>query len=104
MSELANPSNDQKLVSDMEAVIADTEDILAQTAGATDDRMVVLRQRLSEHLRNAKSHLVDANAAFVEKVEAAVSVADVCVRKNPWQSIGVAAGVGLLIGIIIGRR
>jgi len=30
--------------------------------------------------------------------------ADVYVKENPWRSIAAAAGVGLLIGVIIGRK
>lgn len=97
-------SNKEKLVADMKTVVADAEEILRATAGVAGDKMAELRERIGVHLRDAKLRLEDAEALVVDKAKAAASATDDYVNENPWQAVGIAAGVGLLLGLIIGRR
>ena len=41
---------------------------------------------------------------MIEKAKVAAEGADDFVHRNPWEAVGVAAGLGLLIGLFIGRR
>jgi ElaB/YqjD/DUF883 family membrane-anchored ribosome-binding protein len=106
MSEVTELStaNKQKLVSDMKVVVADAEEILRATAGVAGDKMGDLRERFGERLRDAKLRLADAEAALVDRTKAAARATDDYVHENPWRAVGVAAGIGLLLGVIIGRR
>ena len=106
MSEYAdlNASNKQKLVADMKVVVADAEEILRATAGVAGEKMAELRERISEHLRDVKVRIADAEDVLVDKTKAAARATDDFVNENPWQAVGIAAGVGVLLGIIIGRR
>jgi len=105
MSETAElNSNKQKFVSDMRVVVADAEEILRATAGVAGEKMADLRERVGERLRDAKLRIADAEAALVDKTKAAARVTDDYVNDNPWRAVGIAAGVGLLLGIIIARR
>jgi len=106
MSEVSDLSanNKQKLVSDMKVVVADAEEILRATAGVAGDKMGDLRERIGERLRDAKLRLADAEAALVDRTKAAARVTDDYVHENPWRAVGIAAGIGLLLGVIIGRR
>jgi len=97
-------SNKQKFVSDMRVVVADAEEILRATAGVAGEKMADLRERVGERLRDAKLRIADAEAALVDKTKAAARATDDYVNDNPWRAVGIAAGVGLLLGIIIGRR
>ena len=97
-------SNKQKLVSDMKVVVSDAEEILRATAGVAGERMVDLRERIGERLRDAKLRIADAEAAVVDKTKACARATDDYDNDNPWQAVGIAAGIGLLLGIIIGRR
>ena len=97
-------SNKEKLVADMKNVVADAEEILRATAGVAGDKMTELRERISVHLRDAKLRLEDAEALVIDKTKAAARATDDYVNENPWQAVGIAAGVGLLLGLIIGRR
>lgn len=94
----------QKLVSDMKTVIADAEDILQATADQAGDKVASLRARIEERLRGAKVRLTEAEAALVAKTRAAARATDTYVHESPWTAVGIAAGVGLLVGLIIGRR
>ena len=94
----------EKLVSDMKNVVADAEEILRVTAGVAGEKMVELRERIGKHLSDAKLRLADAEALMVDKARAAASATDNYVNENPWQAVGMAAGVGLVLGLIISRR
>jgi ElaB/YqjD/DUF883 family membrane-anchored ribosome-binding protein len=108
MSEVAeiSSSNKEKIVSDMKVVVSDAEEILRATAGVAGDKIGELRGRIAERLRDAKVRIADAEEALVVRTKAAAKATDAYVNDNPWQAVGVAAGIGLLIGILIssGRR
>ena len=106
MSEVADMTNSskQKIVADMKIVVSDAEEILRATAGVAGEKMVDLREQIADRLHDAKMRLADAEAALVDKTKAAARATDDYVNDNPWQAVGIAAGVGLLLGIIIGRR
>ena len=97
-------SNKQRFVSDMKVVVSDAEEILRATAGVAGEKMTDLRERIGERLRDAKLRIADAEAAVVDKTKACARATDDYVNDNPWQAVGIAAGIGLLLGIIIGRR
>jgi len=93
-----------KLVSDFKAVVADTEELLKLTAGQAGDKVADVRVRLNDKLTAAKYKLQDLEAAVVEKTKAAARATDDYVHDNPWKSVGVAAGVGFLLGLLVNRR
>ena len=97
-------SSKEKLVSDMKVVVSDAEEILRATAGVAGEKMSDLRERIGERLRDAKLRIADAEAALVDKTKAAARATDDYVNENPWQAVGIAAGIGFLLGVIIGRR
>ena len=100
----ATVSEQQQLVSDMKSVIADAEDMLSATADQAGDKVASLRARIQERLKGARARLSDAEAALVAKSRAAARATDAYVHESPWTAVGIAAGVGLLIGVILGRR
>jgi ElaB/YqjD/DUF883 family membrane-anchored ribosome-binding protein len=96
-------SNDQ-LVSDFKTVISDTEALLKATANQGDSALNDLRARTQASLAVAKDNLTDLQEAVMVRSREAVRATDVYVHENPWQAIGTATGLGLLIGFIMGRR
>ena len=97
-------SNKQKLIDDLKVVIADAEEILRSTKDLAGEKMVELRAHIGERLADAKVRLAETDAILREKTCAAARVTDTYVKENPWQAVGVAAGIGLLIGIFASRR
>ena len=94
----------EQLVSDIKSVISEAEDMLGATADQTGEKIADLRARIQARLRDAKLRLSDAEALLVTKTKAAARVTDEYVHESPWTAVGIAAGVGLLVGLIIGRR
>lgn len=93
-----------KLISDLKLVIADSEELLRATAGQAGDKMAEIRTKATDRIANLKAQLLDAETAMVEKAKQVGRVTDDYVHDNPWRSIGVAAGVGFIVGLLIGRR
>ena len=104
MAEEMSVANKEKLVSDLKVVISDTEELLRATAGAAGDKVGDLRERLAVRLRDTKERIVDLEVALVEKSKAAARATDDFVHEEPWKAVGVAAAVGLALGVLIGRR
>jgi ElaB/YqjD/DUF883 family membrane-anchored ribosome-binding protein len=93
-----------KLMADLRLVVADAEELLRSTASQAGEKAAAARARLQESLQSAKERLSVAEAAVVERTKQAVQVTDQYVHDNPWKSMGVAFSVGIIIGMLIGRR
>lgn len=93
-----------KLMADLRLVVADAEELLRSTASQAGEKAAAARARLQESLQSARERLSSAEAAVVERTKQAVQVTDQYVHDNPWKSIGVAFSVGIIIGMLIGRR
>lgn len=100
----ATITEQQQLVTDMKSVIADAEDMLHATADQAGDKIANLRARIQDRLKGTRARLNDAEAALIAKTRAAARATDTYVHESPWTAVGIAAGVGLLVGLIIGRR
>lgn len=94
----------EQLVSDIRSVISEAEEMLGATADQTGEKIASLRARIQTRLSDAKVRLRDAEDLLVTKTRAAARATDEYVHESPWTAVGIAAGVGLLVGLIIGRR
>lgn len=94
----------EQLVANLRRVVSDAEDLLAATAGHTDTKVAELRARAKENLLLAREKLADADAAVRARARQAATATDEYVHDNPWSSIGAAAAIGILIGVLLGRR
>jgi ElaB/YqjD/DUF883 family membrane-anchored ribosome-binding protein len=93
-----------KLMSDLRAVLEDAEGLLTATAGQAGERIQAARDRAKETVRVARERLTDAQEEVTRRARAAAKDADKYVRDNPWQAVGIAAGVAFLIGLLVSRR
>lgn len=94
----------EKFVADIKVLVADTEELLRATASQAGERAAVARERIQATLVATKAKLIDAERALLDKTKQAAKATDDYVHDNPWQAVGVAAGVGFLLGLLIGRR
>ena len=101
---MARKTPSEKLFSDLQTVVEDAEALLHATAAQTGERVDGIRARAQESLKRAKSRLLEAEGEALEQVRQAAATADEYVHENPWQAVGVAAGVGILLGLLISRR
>jgi ElaB/YqjD/DUF883 family membrane-anchored ribosome-binding protein len=94
----------EQLISDFKVVIADAEALLKASANGGGEKVEELRTKAVESINAMKSRLSDAETRVIEKTKEAAKATDEYVHENPWSSIGVAAGVGLVVGFLLGRR
>ena len=91
-------------MSDIRTVLADAEDLLKQAANATGERASELRETALTRLKQAKDKAADVQVVVVEKGKKAACATDDYVHEHPWTAVGVAAGIGVLVGLLINRR
>ena len=94
----------EKLMDDLRIVVADAEELLKATASQTGERIAAARAKAGESLQAAKTRLSNAQVAVMEKTRAVATATEEYVHVNPWQAIGIAAAVGILLGVVISRR
>jgi ElaB/YqjD/DUF883 family membrane-anchored ribosome-binding protein len=96
--------NTDKLIEDLKVVIRDAEALIKATSAQTGEKIQEVRAKAEESLRQAKVRLTEAETEALKRAHEVADATEEYVRENPWQSIGVAAGVGLLLGVLISRR
>jgi ElaB/YqjD/DUF883 family membrane-anchored ribosome-binding protein len=92
------------LMEDFQTLVTDTERLLEHTKSLAGDQADELRQQIHDSLLRARETLKLTEDSVRESGKAAVTATEDYVQANPWQSIGIAAGVGFLIGLLATRR
>jgi ElaB/YqjD/DUF883 family membrane-anchored ribosome-binding protein len=95
-----NPISREKVKDDLRVLMRDAEELLKVTAGDVSEKAKEARSRLAEAIEKAKTtcHRLE------EKTVAAAKATDKAIREHPYESIGIAFGVGILLGVLIGRK
>jgi len=99
----AEVTTDQ-LLADLKTVMNDAEALLRATSTQTGEKIQEVRARAEESLRQAKARLGSLEDEALRRAREVADATDEYVRDNPWQSVGIAAGVGLLVGLLLARR
>ena len=94
----------QKVVADLRILLSDAEDLLKALAADGGEKFAGVRARLQQSVVEIRPRLVAAEAALEAKARAAAKSTDDYVHAKPWTAVGIAAGVGLVIGMIASRR
>lgn len=92
------------LMADFQTLVADTEKLLEHTATLAGDQADDLRSQIHESLLRARETLKLTEESLRERGQAAVIATEDYVQNNPWQSVGIAAGVGFILGLLATRR
>ena len=93
----------QKIIEDIKMLLNDSEELLRLSATLPGEGVDALRTRLRDHVDTARNALEDAQANAQSRYRAGVDCTEKYVRDNPWQALGVAAGIGFFVGILISR-
>ncbi|KJK00315.1 YqjD family protein [Pseudomonas sp. BGr12] len=98
-----NAAKDE-LLAEFQALVSDTEKLLqssADLAGAEADQM---RAQIHESLKRARDAIYSTKDSVRDQGKAAVDATEDYVGDHPWQAVGIAAGVGFLLGLLVSRR
>jgi ElaB/YqjD/DUF883 family membrane-anchored ribosome-binding protein len=94
----------EKLVDDFAAVLAEAEEMLKRAASETGDTARDLRSQVETKLLRAKLALQEIEGEAVDRAKAAARATDDYVHDHPWRAVGVAAAVGVVVGLLLNRR
>ena len=97
---MTTEQGNERLAGDLKAVIRDAEEQMQATAGQVGDKVTEMRNRLAQALESAKATC----RRLEEKTVAAAKATDRTIREHPYQSIGIAFGVGVLVGVLVSRK
>ncbi|MFI5401228.1 MAG: YqjD family protein [SAR324 cluster bacterium] len=108
MSAAASGARKEELLDQFNAIVSETERLLSTvTRGSGDpdgDPPAGLDARLDENLKAARERLEQLEDLALQRTRAAVQATDTYVRVHPWQAVGIAAGIGLVLGLLLRRR
>jgi ElaB/YqjD/DUF883 family membrane-anchored ribosome-binding protein len=96
--------NRERLAGDARQVLDDVQALLSQAAESSGQQAQELRSRAAEQLKRAQARLGELQQGTVERSRAAVHATDDWVHMHPWGAVGLGAGVGFLIGLLVARR
>ena len=85
---------------DMGTLAEDARALMTATADVAGEKVSEARKRLAAALERGKEIYGRVRAKAVEGVEAT----DEVVHEHPYQAIGIAFGVGMLLGYLVARR
>jgi ElaB/YqjD/DUF883 family membrane-anchored ribosome-binding protein len=102
---MENPMTTREtLVDDFGAMLTEAEDLLKKAGNETGEKARDLRSQVEAKLLAAKLRLQEIEGEAVDRAKAAARVTDDFVHDHPWQSIGVAAALGFVAGLLMNRR
>lgn len=93
-----------RLLRDLNALAADVDELITSTAGNATEAIAAAQTRIGVSLRNAKRSLQNAQLCPTEEANVAGEWRAGYFRVNAWKAIGVAGGIGLLLGVIAGLK
>lgn len=93
-----------KLMADLRVVIRDAEDLLANTGQQAGEGFKAAKEKIESSLKVAKDGLSSAQDVVVAKTKEAAQTTDEYVKAHPWQAVGTAAALGVILGFLISRK
>ena len=88
-----------KLVDDVKVLTKDVQELLKATASVVGEKASEARVKVEESLKVAQDKLATVHESAKAKGKEAITATDEYVRDNPWNAVGIAAGVGFMLGI-----
>jgi ElaB/YqjD/DUF883 family membrane-anchored ribosome-binding protein len=99
----AIPVNKDKLMGDLRVVVSDAQELLRVTADHAGEEAAGVRQRLQSKLDQVKGDLNHLQNSALQRAKAASHATDEFVHAHPWSAMGLAAGIGLAMGVLAAR-
>lgn len=94
----------ERLTESLQQIVVDAELLLKNAQQTGSEQFVSARQRFETQLQHAKAELSRIQADAMEHARRAARATDQAVHQHPYAAMGISAGVGLLLGMLIARR
>lgn len=89
---------------ELPTLLSDVQDLIGRVAHVADPEIARLRLRIEGGLATTRKAVADGTDQIQRQAKAAMATSDRYVHEQPWQSVGIAAVGGLLVGFLIARR
>jgi ElaB/YqjD/DUF883 family membrane-anchored ribosome-binding protein len=100
-SDFNTAASRDKLVEDVKVLTKDVQDLLRATASVVGDKATEARGKVEASLKVAQEKISTFHETAKARGREAAQATDEYVRDNPWNSVGIAAGVGFLVGLAL---
>lgn len=104
MSVTGSPRTRTPKARDVRNQLSEAEFMLGQVGRASGEKASNLLSQVEGRLRSAADAVQGLQQDAIDRARAAGRVADDYVTDNPWRMVGVAAALGLVAGVLFGRR
>ena len=104
MTQFLSQTIKNDLLKDFNAVVHEGEQLLKSVVDEGGNKANALRAKMESNLKAAKDRLRQIEETAIESTKTAVRATDNYVHENPWRVIGVSAGIGIVIGLLLNRR
>jgi len=107
MAKRHTPTVDQSvedIIGEFRDLAASLDDLLAASGNEGSEAIAELKAKAADRLKQARSAIGKVERNAVQAAKDVANRSDEYVHENPWTSIAVGAGVGLILGLLIGRR
>jgi ElaB/YqjD/DUF883 family membrane-anchored ribosome-binding protein len=92
------------LIRELSQVLKDAEDLIKNSEQQAGEGFHHAKDKLTTTLKNAKNEIARIEEVVVKKAKESALATDNYVHENPWKTAGIAAGVGLLLGLLIAKN
>lgn len=92
------------IVDEFSSVLTEAEEMLQRAANETGDKAKDLRAQVEKKLLAAKLRLQELQGQAIDTAKDTARATDDYVHDHPWQAIGIAAGIGFAVGLLMNRR
>lgn len=99
-----NDASTRSLIDDLRTVVEEAEALIEASIGDASERAGKVRERAEQSVGKARERLEDLEREFRTRAKAASEDAATYVRDNPLQAVGIAAAVGIIVGLMVARR
>ena len=103
-SEIKIGQSKDRLMADLRAVVRDAEELLEVAGHEAGEGLKVAKAKMEASLKSAKEELEYAEGVALAKAKEAARSTEAYVKEHPWQSVGMAAAVGVILGFLISRK
>ena len=90
----------QTTIEDLRTLLKDAEQVLADAGDDAGEKVAELRTRMNSALDDGRGQI----DRFRELAEDEIERADEMIRAHPYHTVGLAAAIGMLAGILLTRK
>jgi ElaB/YqjD/DUF883 family membrane-anchored ribosome-binding protein len=94
----------EQFMVELRSVILDVERLLESASSQAGEGTAVACERILESLQILKDRMVTAENTVIERTKKVAKITDQYIHENPWQSMGISACAGVIVGMLVARR